>query len=341
MQKYWKTKRKKINPMKKMNNTTMKLKQIIDQCNNLLIISHILPDGDNIGSVIAMMHMLKNRGKTVTAVVNGEMPPYYRFLDGATDLVTRDQLPASSWDGVLCLDMSDRQRGGEVWEKIKATPVILNIDHHVSNDYFGDYNYVESEASSTAEIVTSLMTEWNVPITKAIAEALYTGIVTDSGSFTYPSTSSHTMEMAAILLRQNIDLEAIRENVLENVSFLRKKLLANVLNHAILSEDGKLCYAAIGYDEITSLGAKGPDFENIIDHLIGVTGVEYAVFFREIEPESVKIGFRGRGNNDVTVVASHFGGGGHKAAAGCSCKGTLTTVVTDVIADVTRYLEES
>ena len=325
----------------KMNNTPKKLKQIIDRCNNLLVISHILPDGDNIGSVIAMMMLLKKEGKNVTAVVNGEMPPYYRFLEGASDLVTKDELVPRTYDAVLCLDMSDRERGGEVWEKIEGSPVLVNIDHHISNDYYGDYNYVFGEASSAAEIVTSLFLEWNVPVEKAMAEALYVGMVTDSGSFTYSSTSAHTMRMAAVLLEAKPDLEAIRENVLENVSFLRKKLLAAVLNHAELEYNGKLCYAAIGYDEIRALKAKGPDFENIIDHLIGVTGVEYAVFFREIEPEMVKVGFRGRGKNDVTVVASHFGGGGHRAAAGCSCRGRLEDVVKSVVDDVILYLEES
>lgn len=324
-----------------MNNTSMKLKQIIDSCNNLLIISHILPDGDNIGSVIAMMHTLKSLNKEVTAVVNGEMPPYYKFLDGASELVSVFDLEESRYDAVLCLDMSDRGRGGMVWEKIIGQPLIINIDHHVSNDFYGDYNYVLPEASSTAEIVTTLLLDWDISFTKAMAEALYTGIVTDSGSFTYPSTSPQTMRMAAVLLEQKPNLEAIRENVLENVSFLRKRLLAAVLSHAVLCGNGRLCYAAISNEEITALGAKGPDFENIIDHLIGVTGVEFAVFFREIAPQSVKIGFRGRGKNDVTVVASQFGGGGHKAAAGCSCSGVLEDVVQDVIRAVLMYLEEN
>lgn len=324
-----------------MNNTPKTLKQIIDGCNNLLIISHILPDGDNIGSVIAMMLYLKKQHKNVTAVVNGEMPPYYRFLEGAADLVSPCELIPQAYDGVLCLDMSDRERGGKVWEKIQGNPFVINIDHHVSNDAFGDYHYVLSDASSTAEIVTLLFDDWQVNVDKAMAEALYTGMVTDSGSFTYPSTSPQTMRMAAILLEAKPNLEAIRENVLENVSFLRKKLLAAVLNHAKLTCNGRVCYAAIGYDEIQSLEAKGPDFENIIDHLIGITDVEFAVFFREIQPGTVKIGFRGRGANDVTVVASHFGGGGHKAAAGCSCAGSLDDVVKAVIDDVTRYMEES
>ena len=172
-----------------------------------------------------------------------------------------------------------------------------------------------------------------------MAEALYTGIVTDSGSFTYPSTSPQTMRMAAILLESKPNLEAIRENVLENVSFLRKKLLGQGLEHAVLACDDRLCYSVISNEDICHLGVKGPDFENVIDHLIGVTGVEYAVFFREIEPDTVKIGFRGRGKNDVTVVASRFGGGGHKAAAGCSCSGRLDDVVKDVINAAISYLE--
>lgn len=326
--------------MNKTNHTFFELKQIIDKCNNLLIISHILPDGDNIGSVIAMSLVLKAQGKKVTAVVNGEMPPYYRFLEGASALVSPDALTEDSFDGILCLDMSDKARGGKIWEKLPEAPLIINIDHHVSNDYFGDYNYVLSDASSTAEIVTLLLEAWDIPISKAVAEALYTGIVTDSGSFTYPSTSPQTMKAAGLLLEAKPCLEAIRENVLENVSFLRKKLLSVVLSHAELGCGGRLCHAAISYEEITALGAKGPDFENIIDHLIGVTGVEFAIFFRELRPGEVKIGFRGRGGNDVTVVASRFGGGGHRAAAGCSCCGPLSEVVKEVTAEAICYLEE-
>lgn len=323
-----------------MNNTLFELKQIIDSCNNLLIISHILPDGDNIGSVIAMSEMLRAQGKEITAVVNGEMPPYYKFLEGAEKLVSPLDLEENTYDAVLCLDMSDKGRGGQVWEKVMGNPCIINIDHHVSNDFYGDYNFVLSDASSTAEIVTYLFSEWGVAFNKGIAEALYTGMVTDSGSFTYPSTSPQTMRMAAILLEQNPNLEAIRENVLENVSFLRKKLLSVILSHAELLCNGRLCYAYISNKEIEEMGVKGPDFENVIDHLIGVTDVEYAVFFREIKPDVVKIGFRGRGKNDVTVVASHFGGGGHKAAAGCSVDGLLSDVMKNVLGEVCAYLEE-
>jgi len=323
-----------------MNNTLFELKQIIDSCNNLLIISHILPDGDNIGSVIAMSEMLRSRGKSVTAVVNGEMPPYYKFLKGADKLVSPLELEENTYDAVLCLDMSDKDRGGQVWDKVMGNPAVINIDHHVSNDFYGDYNFVLSDASSTAEIVTFLFSELGFALNKDIAEALYTGIVTDSGSFTYPSTSPQTMRMAALLLEQKPALEAIRENVLENVSFLRKKLLSVALNHAELLCNGRLCYAFISNEEIVKMGVKGPDFENIIDHLIGVTGVEYAVFFREIMPDVVKIGFRGRGKNDVTVVASQFGGGGHKAAAGCSVEGSLADVMKNVLDAVRTYLEE-
>lgn len=322
----------------KKNHNIAKLKQIIDGCDNLLVISHILPDGDNVGSVIAVREMLRAKGKQVTAVINGTLPPYYAFLEGAAALVAPERLAEAAYDAVVCLDMSDRRRGGEVWQKIKGTPVLINIDHHISNDYFGDYNYVKAEASSTAEIVTSLFVAWREPFTKGIAEALYTGMVTDSGCFTYPSTSPQTMTMAGVLLAHNPNLEAIRENVLENVSFKRKKVLAAVLSDAVLAENGLLCYGAIDFEQVKALGAEGPDFENIIDHLIGVTGVKYAVFFRAAAANTVKIGFRARGGLDATVVAAAFGGGGHKAAAGCSVTGDLPQVKAAVLAGVRRYL---
>lgn len=323
----------------KKNHSISKLKQIIDACDNLLIISHILPDGDNVGSVIAMMQMLRLKGKRVKGVINGTLPPYYAFLDGAKSLINPEELEEANYDAVICLDMSDRVRGGDLWQKIKGTPTIINIDHHISNDYFGDYNFVKAHASSTAEIITSLFVAWKETFTKEIAEALYTGMVTDSGSFTFPSTSPQTMRMAAVLLKQNPNLEAIRENVLENASFKRKKVLSAVLSDAVLGANGILCYGGIDYEQVKALEAEGPDFENIIDHLIGVTGVKYAVFFRAPEPDVVKVGFRARGGLDATVVAARFGGGGHKAAAGCSCFGSLGEVKAAVLAAVLRYLE--
>ena len=325
--------------MKVKNDPINTLKQAIDSFDDLLVISHILPDGDNIGSVIAFSAFLRSAGKKVTAVVNGVMPPYYLFLEGARDLVPPEALTKRSYAAVICLDMGDKERGGDVWEKVEGTPTLVNIDHHLSNDGFGDYNYVRPEASSTAEIVTELLTAWGVTLTKAMAEALYTGMLTDSGCFTYGSTSPQTMTAAATLLAQKPDLEAIRENVLENVSFKRKKLLAEALAKATLTADGRLCYAAIDLATIRRLGVQGPDFENIIDHLIGVTGVTYAVFFREMAEHEVKVGFRGRGDCDVTVVAAAFGGGGHKAAAGCTLRKSLDEAVELVLREAVSYLE--
>ena len=326
--------------MMKQNDSIKKIGQVIDGLDDLLLISHILPDGDNIGSLVAMTLFLKERGKKATAVINGELPPYYGFLEGISHLVPRRELEKRSYDGVICLDMSDKERGGDCWRKIEGDPVVINIDHHISNEGFGDYCYVQADASSTAEIITAMFEAWHVDMTRAMAEALYTGILTDSGCFTYGCTSAQTLRMAALLLEKAPDLEKIRENVLENVSFLRKKLLARVLADASLDVDGRLCYAAIDLRSIKELGVSGPDFEGIIDHLIGITGVEYAIFFRETEPGKVKVGFRGRGDNDVTVVASKFGGGGHKAAAGCTYLGDLKAAVDDILKEARCYLKE-
>lgn len=324
----------------KKNNTAQELKQIIDNSNNLLVISHILPDGDNIGSVIAMKAVLEQLGKRVTAVVNGQLPPYYRFLEGAEELVPIDGRDTFECDCLICLDMSDEERGGSIWEKLSHTGTVINIDHHISNTFFGDYHYVFPEACSTAEIVTDLFSDWQVSFDKAIAEALYVGMLTDSGNFTYTNTSSHSLQMAAILLKQKIDFEKIRENVFENAAFVRKKILAKVLEQAELLGDGRLCVSYINNQDITALQAKGPDFEGIIDHLIGINGVEFAIFYREIQPREVKVGFRARGGFDATKVAGQFGGGGHKAASGCSCNGDLKEIIENINNAAIRHLKE-
>ncbi|MEE0776163.1 MAG: DHH family phosphoesterase, partial [Bacillota bacterium] len=322
----------------KKNNTIEELKQVLENSHNMLIISHILPDGDNIGSVLGMTLLFTAMGKKVTPIANGTMPYYYEFLSHSELLQPVEAIHEGNYDLVLALDMSDRERGGDLGDFWEQCPVVMNIDHHHTNTYFGDYNYVDGEAASNTQILTELILAWGWSLTKEIAEAFYTGMLTDSGSFTYPATSAKTLALASELMKFHPDLPVIRSNVFENVTFKRKKILGKVLTDAVSLCDGRLVYSSLAYGDCAALEANGPDFEGVIDHLIGVTGVEFAVFFREMEQGITKVGFRGRKGRDVTAVAAQFGGGGHKAAGGCTMEGDFSQCVKAVIDASIAYL---
>lgn len=326
--------------MMKENHKPSEIKKAVDKSRKPLVISHVLPDGDNVGSVIAMMRYLKAEGKEVTAVINGDMPPYYCFLEGAEELIPAACLSSGDYDCVICLDMSGKNRAGNVWDAVEGNPVIINIDHHQGNDCFADYNYVEPDAGSAAEIIARLLAEWGAVIDKQVAEALFTGIMTDTGCFTFPSTSAETMRTAAMLLESHPDLGKIREQVLENVSFLRKKILGIVLNRAVLECDGLFCHSSVTISDMEETGASESDFEGIVNELLSVSGVQVAVFSRESRPGFVKTSFRGRGGADVSKIAALFGGGGHKLAAGCCFDDNLEAAEEKLFAAVRGYLEE-
>lgn len=325
----------------KTNNTFKELKQIIDESSNLLLISHSLPDGDNIGSVLAMTLALKSMGKTVTAISNGALPQYYRFLP-QSDLLQEPSVvkgQESSYDLIICMDMSDWERSGAAFHGFTPSCPMMNIDHHYSNNYFGEYNYVDAKAASCTQILTEFMVETGIPITKDMATSLYTGLLTDSGSFTYQNTTEKTLLAAAVLLRTEPNLSEIRLNVFENISFKRKKILARALTNAKQICGGKITYATLNYEECMVLDADGQDFEGVIDNLIGVTDVKMGIFFREMEKNIVKVGFRGRPGVDVTAVAALFGGGGHQAAGGCTIENNFETAVSSVLKEAVAYLE--
>lgn len=325
----------------KTNNTFSEINNALMKAENILIISHILPDGDNIASVLGMAISLGSLGKKVTPVVNGILPAYYEFLPQVELLVAPEEAAkgAGSYDLTLALDMSDKERGGDYLDFAYLSETVVNIDHHISNDYFGDLNYVDPLAASTTQILTEFVLKHNYPFNRDIATAFYTGMMTDSGNFTYNNTSAATMALGAELLKLKPDLETIRINIYENMCFRRKKVLGQVLVNAVELPEGHLTYSTLNYKECTNLRAQGQDFEGAIDHLIGVNGIKMSIFFRELQQDLVKVGFRGRQGVDVTKVAEIFGGGGHKAAGGCSLVGDFNQVVDKVLTEALKYME--
>lgn len=324
----------------KKNDSFATLKQIIDGHDNLLITSHILPDGDNIGSTIAMALALKRMGKNVMAVGNGEVPARFRFLAGADELVSPEEARAFGGDLVIALDISDRGRIGTALEPICEGKTIINIDHHISNDYFGDYNYVDAEAAATAEIVASLLLSLEIEIDRDIAASLYTGLLTDSGSFTFTNTTAHTLSMASYLLTYEPDLHEIRSHLFGNMSLAKKRLLGYILTEAKPFFDGAFIYCGVDASVQEELNVSSSDFEGAIDQLMEIARIKIAAVARSQAPGEVKVSLRAKPDFDAVAIAAPFGGGGHRAAAGCTIIGSLAEAEERLLAAVKAYLEE-
>lgn len=308
---------------------------------NYIIVGHIIPDGDCIGSIIGLFLGLKSLGKNVEMILEDEVPKIYLYLTDISNIKPACQIAEIDKKcSIIFLDCSDKERAGD---KIKyLTDNVMytfNIDHHVTNDFFADYNYVDSNASSTAEIIYNLLENMQVRITGDIAEALYTGIIMDTGNFQYSNTNSTTHKVAAHLLDKGLDLDKLRVNLFESKPKEEILLLARALQSMEFNHNGKIAWMTLSYKDINDIGALGLHPEGIINYTRMIEGVEVGMLFREVSPGLIKIGFRSKGEVDVALLASKLGGGGHKKAAGASRQGSLEEVKKHVLAIVEEVVK--
>ena len=302
----------------------------LNKAKEVLILSHIIPDGDCLGSALALALALQNDGKKVIVINEDEVPDMYTFLPGSNSIrkiIEFIDLPQL----VVVVDSSDPERVGEQLSELFKGKKVINIDHHVSNTKYGDINYVDTNVPATGELVYELLSYMGMPLTASIATNLYTAIVTDSGSFQYESVRPRTLEIAGKLMKEGADLAAVRENLWETRSLVNIRLLAKVLPELQLSEDGLISWVSISKKLQEKLGAKSEHCEGLINYPRSIAGVEIGILFREIEEEVIKVGFRSKSKVDVNLLAAEFGGGGHARAAGCTVKGKMETVINKVI----------
>lgn len=312
-------------------NTLKEISPQINSKDNFLLIGHNIPDGDCIGSMLGLYAGLTSINKKVAMFLEDTIPSIYHYLP-SVNLISNELCPQENIENIIFLDCSDETRiSQEIFEKLNKKATIFNIDHHESNTFFGDYNYVNTKAAATAEIVYELLVEMDIPISKDIANCLYAGIVMDSGSFKYSNTSPKTHQIAADLLAQGVDLEKTRINLFESKPIEEVLLLGKALNNFNISSDGKIAWMLLSYEDIDGIAAHGLHPEGIINYTRMIKGVQVGMIFREIEPGLIKIGFRSKQDIDVSMIAKEFGGGGHKQAAGASQEGNINEVADRVL----------
>jgi bifunctional oligoribonuclease and PAP phosphatase NrnA len=318
-----------------MNQTqTTDLDRVVDAIrmnDRFVVAAHENPDGDALGSMLATTLGLRATGKDAVMFLSGTAPTpgEYRFLD--LDGLCRE-LPGDVGDRVLlAVDCANERRIGPDNDPVERPKLVLNVDHHHDNSRFGDVNLVVDEASSTSEIVRDILRELDVALTPAIAEALYVGLVTDTGRFQYTNTTPKALRLAAELVETGADVHGIFRHVYETVQFAKLKLLARALERAELFAGGGLVVSYLLKEDFAAVGAEEPYSEGIIDSLRAVEGSEMVALIREPprnEGPARRVSLRSsRDEVDVSAIAREVGGGGHRQAAGFSSELPIAEIV--------------
>lgn len=288
------------------------------------IITHIRPDGDAYGSLIALGLALAEEGKQVALYCEDGMIDRYRFLPGA-DLVQRPPAEKPPMDALISVDCAAARRLGAACVGWNLRPW-LNIDHHESNERFADINVVDPHRPATGELLFELFKRVGWPVTPDIADNLFVAISTDTGSFRYRNTTPRTFEIAAELSRLGARIGDLSLACYGSFPMRRTKLLKEILQDLTLDCGDTLAFYRITQEMYRRSGAKPEDTEGIIEHIISSEGVELAIVFEERKNGTVKMSFRSKGAVNVNAIARGFGGGGHSQAAGAELAGTVEEV---------------
>jgi bifunctional oligoribonuclease and PAP phosphatase NrnA len=308
--------------------------QAIRKHERFLVTTHENPDGDALGSLIAMTLALRELGKDAAMYLFGEVPipKEYEFMEFA-DLL-RGPNPDVTDRVVVAVDAANERRLGPQKDLLEKAPFVIDIDHHHDNTRFGDANLIVGSASSTGEILRDLFVELGVQLTPEIAEALYIAVVTDTGRFQYANTSAKSLRLAADLVEAGADVHRVFQGVYENVAFAKLKLVARALENAQVFDGGRVIVSHLERSDFDKAGAEEPYSEGIIDYLRAVEGAEIAALIREPPTQNGptrRVSLRTTTEGiDVSQIARKSGGGGHKQAAGFSSEASVDEI-TDFI----------
>lgn len=308
--------------------------QVLREHQRFVVLSHVRPDGDALGSQLALGLSLKQLGKDVRIWNEEGMLDKYSFLPYA-NLLTKPPVEPEDVDVVLALDTAIQNRLGTTVAAIKSATVWINIDHHPSNPGYGDLVYIDPSAPATGQILFELIKNQYLPMDRAIAENLYVAISTDTGSFQYPNTTARTFEIAAELVRAGVDVGRISQLTYESYPRRRVELLRDLLGTMQFNANDRIASFSLSLAATKRLGVLPEDNEGLIDHLRAIRGIIVAIFFEELSDGKVRVSMRSKSEKvNVCAICEKFGGGGHVLAAGARVKGTLVEVEKRILEEV-------
>ncbi len=309
----------------------------IGESRSIVLACHINPDGDALGSLLGLALALIPLGKNLVCLSQDGVPDILRFLPGAEMVVQTTDVPM--FDLALVVDSGELARVGETVKPVVARARrVVDIDHHITVGSFGDIRILDAYAASTAEIVYALLQTLGAPITPDIATCLFTGIITDTGSFRFQNVTPNTLRVAAKLLEAGAPPAHISENVFENRTFAATRLLGSALSGLTQTADGRIIWTRITAQDFRTLGATDQDTEGVVNYVRGVRGAEVGILFREMDTGKVRVSLRSRESVNVAEIAARFGGGGHRMASGCTVDAPLAEAEQAVVSAVQAAL---
>ncbi|HET7625522.1 MAG TPA: bifunctional oligoribonuclease/PAP phosphatase NrnA [Verrucomicrobiae bacterium] len=311
---------------------------VIRRSESFCIVGHVRPDGDCVGSQLGLALALKAEKKKVAVWNEDEMPQKYAFLD--PDHLFQKPKSGQKFDCVIATDCASFERLGVVGASVSDRNCFINIDHHASNTRYADLNWVSPREPSTGELIFRLLKIAKWPITKPIADCLFTAVSTDTGSFQYPTTRPATFHVGAELVTRGANLAKICNEVYQSYPLSRARLLKHVYTNFRLTHQNQIAYFWLKKSDFARTGAESADTEGLIDHIRAIEPVVIACVFEEIEPGFTRISLRSKTDKvNVNEIAALFGGGGHKAAAGARIPGEHLSVQRKVIGAVKKALD--
>ena len=297
---------------------------------SFLLMAHVAPDGDTLGSCLALQKLLQQLGKQAWVVCDDPLPHLYAFLPGADGLLAPDA--AVDVQAFVAVDCADVGRTGSQWDRVGTKPSLC-IDHHITNPGFADVNYIE-DCAATGELITLLYDAFGQPINPEVGACLYTAIATDTGNFAYSSVTPRTFALMGKVMESGFDLPECNRLIYRNQRLQKLRMTARTVENAKLYRDGQVIVATLSKAETEAVDGLKADAEGIIDSLRDVETVVVACFLREEGASEVKLSLRSKGKVDCAALAKAYGGGGHVRAAGA----TLYMSLEEAEAEVTKAL---
>jgi len=318
-----------------MNSSIKDLTKIILSYENVIIAGHVNPDADAVGSCLALGLFLKGIGKNVKVLLE-DYNEKYNIINGS-ELIFKGDLEKLENGLFIALDSGDKRRLGKFTDIFDNAEKTMVIDHHISNDYYGDYNFVDAKAAATCEIIYKLLSEMG-EISKEIAENIYAGIITDTGGLKHRSTTPETFDIVASLIKKGINFTEIYNEVFFVKSMIEHTIFSKIIANIEFVEGYPLAYAFIDRKTLEKVGATQKDLDGITEYINNIRGIEAALFVYELE-DGNKLSFRSK-NLDVSKIAKSLGGGGHVNAAGASKRGNSLEIIEMVIDLIKNEMDE-
>jgi phosphoesterase RecJ-like protein len=310
------------------NGSIAAILEVLRQGERFLVCSHSRPDGDAVGSMLAMGMLLEQMGKRADLVTADRIPTIYRGLPGADSIrcVMRVHGP---YDAVILLECD-----GLVRAKVRGLEkfFLINIDHHISGREFAHLNWIDRDAASVGELVYRLVKAAGAAVTPQMATCLYTTVLTDTGGFCYGSTGASTFALARDLTLAGADPVAIAQEICFSTPTSKMLLLGAALSN--LKREGRLAWLWITHEDMVRACAVDEDCEGIVNFAVCISGVEAAAFLRELPERRIRLSLRSKGRVNVAAIAERLGGGGHENAAGCTLDGPLVRAIDEILAEL-------